>query len=164
MTALAACGPSHGANFDYPNQPPVPTGASVVASTKGADDDDPMRGRQIVIDAGSAGPAEVVEFYRQEFPSASGWLPGTPDPDVGGGDLLRLVSHATQRFDEYVEIHPYVGATSEETHRYAVSISRLHVVTDQGKRTVDRCGLAGIWFPTDPQIGRTGARPGPFAS
>ena len=61
-----------------------------------------------------------------------------------------LVSHSDKRFDEYVEIYPYDRRfKSAGPHRYLASISRLYVIPERGERTVNRCGLAGIWFPTD---------------
>jgi len=150
-TALAACGLDYGANFDYPNEPPLPPGATVITDAKGWDDDDPMRGREVVIDIGSARPAELVAFYGERFPSAEGWLPGAPDPDVGGGQLLCLVSHSDERFDEYVEVYPTHGRfKSTRRHRYVVSISRLYVMPEWGERTVNRCGQAASWFSTNP--------------
>lgn len=150
MTALAACDSlGYGADFDYPNEPPVPPGATVIAKEKGWDDDDPMRGREVMIDIGSSRPAELVAFYRDRFPSTEGWLQGTPDPDVGGGDLLCLVGHSDEGYDEYVEIYPYHRHfESAGPDRYIASISRLDAV-DDGERAVDQCGLAAIWFPTD---------------
>ena len=150
LTALAACDLRFGASFDYPNQPPLPSGSTVIAKAKGWDDDDPMRGREVVIDIGTARPAEVVEFYRERFPPTEGWLQGAPDPDVGGGHLLCLVRHSDKEFDEYVEIYPYHrGFKSAGPHRYLTSISRLYVMPEWGKRTVNRCGQASIWFPTN---------------
>lgn len=149
-TALTACGQGYGADFDYPNEPPTPPGATVIADAKGWDDDEPMRGREVVIDIEEVRPAELVEFYRERFPSSEGWLQGKPDADVGGGHLLCLVNQSDKRFDEYVEIYPYARRfKSAGAHRYLVSISRLYVMPEWGKRTVNRCGLAGAWFPTD---------------
>lgn len=131
-------------------KPPRPSGATVIAQAKGWDDDDPMRGRELVIDIGSARPAELVEFYRKQFPSIAGWRQGAPDPDVGGGHLLCLVRHSDKRFDEYVEIYPYdLRFTSAGPHRYLALFSRLNVMPEWGERTVNRCGLASIWFPSD---------------
>lgn len=150
LTALTACSVGYGANFSYPKEPPAPPGASVIAHAKGWDDDDPMRGREVVIDIGSVRRVELVKFYRERFPSAAGWLQGAPDPDAGGGHLLCLVSHSDKEFDEYVEIYPYDSSfTSAGQHRYLVSISRLNVMPDWGERTVNRCGLASTWFPAD---------------
>ena len=152
MLALTGCDPGsgYGASFDYPNDPPVPPGATVVATAKGWDDDDPMRGREVVIDLGSAGPADLVELYRERFAPKSGWRQGRPDADTGGDDLLCLVSHAAAGFDEYVEIYPYDGSfASAGPHRYLARISRLYVMPEPGKRTDDRCGVAGVWFPLD---------------
>lgn len=138
----------YGANFDYPKQPPLPPGARAIATAKGWDDDDPMRGREVVIDVGSTRPAELVAFYRERFPIAEGWRQGTPDPDVGGGHLLCLVDQSDKKFDEYVEIYAYHrGFKSAGPNRYLASISRLYAMGDDGDRTADRCGLAGIWFP-----------------
>jgi len=150
-TALTACGLDYGADFDYPSEPPLPPGATVITHAKGWDDDDPMRGREVVIDMGSARPTELVEFYDQRFPSSEGWLPGAPDPDVGGGHVVCLVSHADKRFDEYVEVYPTHGSQEPTgTHQYVVSISRLFVASEGDDRTVNRCGLAGNWYPINP--------------
>lgn len=147
---LAACGgPDYGATFGYPAEPPVPPGTSVVAKAKGSDADDPMRGREVVIDIAATRRADLVAFYREHFPSTEGWVDGMPDPDAGGGHLLCLVNHAAEDFDEYVEVYPYRdGFTSAGPHRYRASTSRLYAASGQ-ERTVDRCGLAGGWFPSD---------------
>jgi hypothetical protein len=50
-----------------------------------------------------------VAYYRDQFPSARGWLDGKPDADVRGGHLLCLVNHSDDGFDQYVEIYPYSG-------------------------------------------------------
>jgi hypothetical protein len=126
----------------------VPPNATAIATAKGWDDDDPMRGREVVIDTGSIREVDLVEFYREQFPSADGWVDGVADRDVGGGHLLCLVSHADDEFDEYVEIYPYnSNSKSAGPHRYEVSVSRLYV--PEGERTINRCGLAGIWYPTN---------------
>jgi hypothetical protein len=148
MTAVTACDLGYGANFDYPTKPPLPPGATAIATAKGWDDDDPMRGREVVIDMASDRQADLVSFYRERFPSADGWVQGAPDSDVGGGHVLCLVNHADEGFDEYVEIYPYRGGSkSAGPHRYIASVSRLYV--PKGERTVNRCGLAGIWYPTN---------------
>jgi hypothetical protein len=154
LTLVASgCGTSsdYGANFEYPNTPPVPDGAIVVVRATGHDDDDPMRGREVVIETGSTRQAELLEFYDEQFPSTAGWLQGTPDDDVGGGHLVCLARHSDKRFDEYLEIYPYDGDEfkSSSPNRYIVSISRLYVSPEWGKRTANRCGLASIWFPMD---------------
>lgn len=147
---LAACGVGYGADFDYPEALPVPPGATAVAEATGWDDDDPMRGREVVIDLDGDPRADLLAFYTERFPSAEGWLAGAPDADVGGDQLLCLVSHEDDRFDEYVEVHPYDGGSeSAGPGRYLVSVSRLSVPPGQDRRTVDRCGLASIWFPPD---------------
>lgn len=151
MTTLTACNPVYGAAFDYPNEPPVPPGATVIADAKGWDDDDPMRGREVVIDIGSTPQDDLVEFYRERFPAAEGWLEGTSAREDAGWHTLCLVSHANEDFDEYVEIVPHDGdAKSAGPGRYLVSISRLHAVPDQGERTSDQCGQASAWFPLHP--------------
>jgi len=108
-----------------------------------------MRGREIVIDIGNAPQGELLAFYRTQFPSTAGWQQGAADPDVGGSHLLCLVNHSDTRFDEYVEIYAHQhGFTSAAPHRYLVSISRLDAA-DRSERTVNQCGLASIWYPTD---------------
>lgn len=150
LTALTACDASYGTKFGYPRQLPPPAGATVIADAAGRDDDDPMRGREVVIDLGSGGPSKLLEFYTERFPSAEGWQEGTADPDAGGGHLLCLVNHADKRFDEYVEIYPYDrDFSSGGPHRYLASISRLYVPPEQDERTANRCGVARMWFPTD---------------
>ena len=148
MTALSACGTGYGADFGYPSEPPVPTGARVIATATGWDDDDPMRGREVVIDTGNAREADLVEFYRDRLPASDGWVDGTSDPDVGGSHTLCLVSNADRSFDVYLEVYPYgAGSKSSGPHRYLVSISRLYA--QDGGRTTTRCGLASIWYPTN---------------
>lgn len=151
MCALTACGADglqHGANFGYPKEPPVPPGAAVTAKARGQDDDDPMRAREVVFDVGNSLPTEVVNFYRSQFPAGAGWIKGTADPDVGGGHLLCLVRQVDKRFDEYVEIYrDHPSSRPSDAHRYLVSISRLYVSPNSGKRTSDRCGVSATWFP-----------------
>lgn len=144
---LAGCDLGYGASFGYPSEPPVPPGASIIAKAEGWDDDDPMRGREVVIDTAKAGPAELVGFYREQFPPSEGWLDGQPDADVGGGHLLCLVNQSDDGYDVYVEIYPYWGDfESAGPHRYLMSVSRLYVPEGR-ERKVNRCGLAGIWYP-----------------
>ncbi|MFZ2502097.1 MAG: hypothetical protein WAW88_05460 [Nocardioides sp.] len=150
VVLVVGCGVPYGANFDYPEAPPTPGFGSVVAHADGIDDDDPMRGREILIDIGTAKPEELVAFYRARFPDDAGWKQGTDDPDVGGGEILCLVNHSDSRYDEYLEIFKYVsGSRSGGPGRYIVSLSRLHADSESGKRTVSRCGLASIWFPSN---------------
>ena len=82
-----------------------------------------------------------MAYYREQFPTTEGWVEGKPDPDVGGGHLLCLVNNADDEFDEYVEIYEQFTGS-----RYLVSVSRLHV-HDENDRTINRCGLAGNWYP-----------------
>lgn len=156
MTASAACAPIYGASFDYPNEPPVPPGATVIADAKGWDDDDPMRGREVVIEFRNAEQDELVEFYRKSFPSTAGWSEGTAAPEDTDWHLLCLVSHADEDFDEYVEVFPYDDDSydrdlkSAGPGRYLVSISRLHATPEREERTTDRCGQASVWYPINP--------------
>lgn len=146
LTALS----SHGAHFSYPDAPPLPDFAKPVARAYGSDDDDPMRGRETVIDIGEHHQSELVDFYRQRFVAADGWLDGASEADVGGGHALCLVNNASEGYDEYLEIYPYGSEfTSAGPDRFLVSMSRLYVSENGGGRTADRCGLAGIWFPSD---------------
>jgi hypothetical protein len=147
---LTACGMlDYGASFGYPSQPPAPPGTSVIVKATGSDDDDPMRGREVVIERTTASQSDLVTYYRDQFPSDAGWLEGAPDVDVGGDHLLCLVNHSADDFDEYVEIYPYDDHfKSAGADRYLVQVSRLNVASD-GEHTVDRCGVAGGWFPMD---------------
>lgn len=133
----------YGAEFDFPAEPPVPEFAEVVAQSDGSDDDDPMRGRAVVIEVGDHGLSDLLGFYREQFPAEAGWRAGAPDPDVGGGHELCLVNNGSSDYDEYLE----VNEQSARPNRYWVSLSRLHVRPEWGERTVNRCGLARIWFP-----------------
>ncbi len=141
---------SYGAHFGYPVAPPLPNFAKPVAQANGSDDDDPMRGRETVIDIGKHNQSELVDFYRQRFAAADGWVDGAPEADVGGGHTMCLVNNASEGYDEYLEIYPYGSEfTSAGPDRFLVSMSRLYVSKKWGARTADRCGLAGIWFPSD---------------
>ena len=151
MAVLASCSFAYGADFDYPSVVPVPPSATVVAKAQGEDEDEPMRGREVVIDIGSSRPADLKTFYRQQFPASAGWREGSPDPDLGGDHLLCLVRHTDQRFDEYAEVDPYSRRfKSSGPRRYIASISRLYVRPEWGERTENRCGQASIWFPVNP--------------
>lgn len=116
---------------------------------KGFDDDDPIRGREVVIAAPGTSRSELVAYYRDQFPTDAGWLEGTPYNVVGVGHLLCLVNHSGDGFDEYLEIYPYTeGFKSAGADRYLVQLSRLYAGSDD-ERTVNGCGLASIWFPMD---------------
>lgn len=142
LGTLTACSPPYGASFGYPDAPPVPSFAAQTDASSGSDDDDPMRGRSVVVDIGEHAPADLVAFYRERFPATAGWRPGTPDADVGGQQLLCLVSNAHDDYDEYVEVE------EAEDGRYEVFVNRLHVSPARDERTVDRCGLGSIWYST----------------
>jgi hypothetical protein len=140
-----------GADFGYPAAPPVPAFGAVVEEADGFDDDDPMRGREVLIDIGDHTQADLVDYYRRQFTEADGWLAGTAGPDdVGGG--LCLVNHSDDRYDEYVEVYKYDGVFAGRSGRpghYLVSISRLSETLDGEKRTADRCVEASTWYPTN---------------
>lgn len=149
---------SYGAGFDYPATPPQPAFATMVAKADGFDDDDPMRGREIVLDIGTHTESELVDFYREQFPASAGWMEGSPE--VGGERddyIVCLVSNAASGYDEYVEVYRYDGrftngletGPSGGPNRFVVSISRLSVAEEWGSRTVNRCGEAAGWFPSD---------------
>jgi hypothetical protein len=149
LVALAVS--DYGADFDYPAAPPLPPFGTVVEQANGFDDDDPMRGRESLIDIGGHTQSELVDYYRGQFTEADGWLDGTTHPDLGGGrHVLCIVNHADDRYDEYVEIDKYdyqfAGPSGSPNH-YLVSTSRLSVTLDVGRRTSDRCGEAGGWYP-----------------
>lgn len=148
-SALVGCGVNYGPDFDYPGQPPLQAEVGIVAGAQGWDDDDPMRGREIVLDIGTMPRDEFLASYRTMFPSTAGWQEGTPDPEIGGDQLLCLVSHSDPRYDEYIEIYDYEnGFASAGPHRYLVSISRLEAA-EHGERAVDQCGVASGWYPAD---------------
>ena len=64
---------SYGANFDFPAALPLPQAATAVVSADGADDDDPMRSRQQVVDVPADATVALPAFYRQMFPASQGW-------------------------------------------------------------------------------------------
>lgn len=65
---------SCGRTFDYPRQPPVPAHAKVVAAASGSDDDDPMRGREVVVDLGTAALQTLSSSIGSGFPEVPvGW-------------------------------------------------------------------------------------------
>jgi hypothetical protein len=141
---------SYGADFEYPAAPPAPVFATAVTHADGFDDDDPMRGRESVIDVGAHTEAELVAFYREHFPESEGWSDGSPEVDSRDDFSLCLVNTGQSGYDEYVEVYHYGdNFKSGGADRFVVSISRLFVSPDWGSRTTDRCGLAGIWFPSD---------------
>jgi len=147
-TLLAACGldldtGDYGADWDYPDEPSVPTGAVIVADGTAWDDDDPIRGREIVVDIGDATKTDLVRFYRDQFPAADDWVEGSPDADLGGGHLLCLVKQSPQTYDEYLEIYPHKSPDFEYgSHgRYLIAISRV-----SARHEVSRCGAAFAWY------------------
>ncbi|TCJ21583.1 hypothetical protein [Nocardioides jejuensis] len=133
---------SYGADFDFPAAPPTPGFATTVAKADGSDDDDPMRGREVVIDAGTHTEAEVLAFYRTHFPHSSGWADGSAEEDGRTDFSLCRVRTDNSDYDEYVEVYGRGGG------QFLVSVSRLFANSDWGPRRADRCGLAGIWFPS----------------
>lgn len=132
----------NGPAFDYPSQPPVPEGAQVVVQAKGSDDDDPMRGREVVLDLGNESPHELFQFYRHQFTAERGWVDRTTS---ARHRYLCLANRESSDYTEYLEIMPFSGtARYAGARRYIIWRSRLH------KSRTNRCGLSGVWFPIVP--------------
>ncbi|MCW2846570.1 MAG: hypothetical protein JWR90_544 [Marmoricola sp.] len=141
---------SYGADFDYPSAPPTPAFAEMIAHAEASDDDDPMRGRERVIDIGERTEHSLVAYYRQHFPQSKGWSDGSSQPASPADFSLCLVNSSESGYDVYLEVYRYDHSfTSGGDGRFMVSISRLYVRSDWGPRTTDRCGVAGAWFPSD---------------
>jgi hypothetical protein len=142
---LSSCG----GTFDYPKQPPVPPDAKVVASASGSDDDDPMRGRELVVDIGAADAQKLLQFYRERFPQSAGWADETPDDT--SDDSLCLVNRESSDYDEFMEFIPYRGTSRYAgPGRFLVWTSRLHTRSNPNQSPKNRCGFSLIWFPIAP--------------
>ena len=145
---LSSCTPpGQATSFGYPQRPPVPTGATLMATAEGSDDDDPMRGRELLIDVGSADSRSLFDFYRERFPESGGWTEEQP----ASTPSLCLVNRESSDYDEFVEVVPYRGSAHDAgPHRFLVWTSRLHVRSNPNESPRNRCGFSGIWFPLAP--------------
>lgn len=131
---------TYGANFDFPRILPLPPAATEVLSDEGADDDDPMRSRQQIVDVPADSPLALPAFYRQMFPASEGWS----DLPVKGDQQLCLANWSTDDYTEVVEVFNYTGSrVPTQPGRHLVMISRLQHADD------DPCGMAAIWIPSD---------------
>lgn len=108
--------------FGYPDEAPVPGGATVLVTDAGWDDDDPMRSRHQVIDINDGSPSSLLDFYREAYPASAGWAPVR----AGREQELCLVDRGDHRYTEVLEVFPYRGTRVEQGRgRYLVMISRL---------------------------------------
>lgn len=140
LGALFGCSPMYGADFEYPSEVPVPESATVLATDKGWDDDDPMRSRQRVIDIRDGSLPALLDFYRQTFTTSDGWT----SVKVSSDQELCLVNRSDDRYTELLEVFPYSGARVEHRPgRYLVMTSRIEQV---GRKP---CGVATAWIPSD---------------
>ena len=131
----------YGAGFDYPSALPLPQSATTVLSDDGADDDDPMRSRQQVIDMPTDSAPALLAFYRQTFPATKGWT----DQPVQGDHELCLVNRSNDKYTEVVEVFSYTGSrVPVQPGRHLVMISRLQASGDE-----DPCGMANAWVASD---------------
>lgn len=125
--ALLACGPLYGADFGFPADVPVPDSAVVVLHDQGADDDDPLRSRQQVIDVATSSPTAAFDFYRTAYPASEGWR---TRKDGTTGELC-LVNRSRSHYTEVLDVSPYAGT------RVATRPGRYLVAT-AGSRTSPR--------------------------
>lgn len=131
---------SYGANFAFPDALPLPQGSTAVLSADGADDDDPMRSRQQVVDVPADATVALPAFYRQRFPASQGWS----DLPVTGDQELCLVNKTSDKYTEVVEVFNYTGSrVPTQPGRHLVMISRFESADD------DPCGLANAWVDSD---------------
>ncbi len=138
--ALAGCSLSYGADFDYPSNVPVPESATVLATDKGWDDDDPIRSRQRIIDVQDGSLPALLDFYRQTFNTSDGWT----SVEVVGDQKLCLVNRSDDHYTELLEVFTYSGIrVPDRPDRYLVMVSRLERVGDEP------CGLAQAYIPSD---------------
>lgn len=119
---LSGCvGSGYGASFDYPSPPPVPTGTSVVVEDTGADDDDPIRSRVLVLDTQTIADGELKDSYRDAYPRSDGWAPAQRPH---GADLC-LVNRTDDEFTQVLEVYPYAGSqVAGKPERRLVVLSR----------------------------------------
>lgn len=131
---------SYGANFDFPAALPLPQAATAVVSADGADDDDPMRSRQQVVDVPADATVALPAFYRQMFPASQGWS----DLPVTGDQELCLVNKTSDKYTEVVEVFNYTGSrVPTQPGRHLVMISRFE------SADADPCGMANAWVDSD---------------
>lgn len=144
-SSLGGCGLLYGADFGYPSAPAAPDGARVLVTARAADDDDPMRGRVLVLDLGGAEAAEVGSSYREAYPADDGWI----DLRLTSGDQrLCLVRRTDEGWTDYVEVFRYRGSRVEaQPDRVLVMRSRIANVTPDTERRT--CGLATGWVSPD---------------
>ena len=131
--------------FGYPDEPANPSGARVLVTDKGQDDDDPTRARVSVIDFGAVPRPEMLDFYRSTYGHDDGWR----EQDVSGyGQELCLVRHTGDGYTELLEVFHYAGSRVHRGDgRHLVMLSRLSHL-DPGSDAAS-CGLATAWIPTD---------------
>lgn len=143
--ALTACQSITGARLDYPQAAPFPAGTAVLVADKGRDDDDPIRSRQQVLDLGATTQADLVEFYRDAYPSSEGWQ----DAKMRGDQQLCLVNKENSEYTQVVEVEMYGGTRLPVTpKRRLVTVSRIEH-PDQHV-----CGLASAWTSLDLVLSR----------
>jgi len=137
LTATVAGCSIYGANFDYPSAAPVPAGASVVLTDKGWDDDDPIRSRVQVIDAGGTTVDGLRDFYRDAYPRSDGWM--TVDSE---GQELCLVNRTNDDYTQVLDVTRYEGSrVTVQPDRHLVVVSRIEHAPRRP------CGVAAAWIP-----------------
>ena len=131
---------NYGAKFDFPAALPLPQGTTAVLSADGADDDDPMRSRQQVVDVPAGSTVSLPDFYRDLFPAGQGWS----DLPLTGDQELCLVNKRNDEYTEVVEVFNYTGSrVPAQPGRHLVTISRFQ------SADADPCGLANAWVDSD---------------
>src|SRR6478735_5188576 len=106
---LGSCsvyGAPYGAAFGYPNEPPIPPGATIIASDTGQDDDDPIRSQIQVIDAQRSTAGELLAFYRAPYPESACWETVNPE----SWQELRLVNRASDGYTQVLDVSDYGGS------------------------------------------------------
>lgn len=136
--SLAGCGSLAG--LAYPQEIPVPSGARVIATDEGSDNDEPMRSRLAVVDIGDEPVGALVGFYRDRFSAADGFT----EQSVADDQVLCLLRQQENGALNLVEIVAYRGTRVPTNHgRYLVSKTTFAQSID------DPCGYTHMWTPPD---------------
>ena len=134
--------------YDWPPDPPVPASASVIASDRGWDNDDPIRSALLVVDVGTMTTQQLVDSTRAALSEADGWHEQVPGEPLGT-DVLCLVREGAAA-TEVVEIWRYEGTRVDEAPgRYLLARSAFYSAYGPPPHGGGMCGVSLGWAPTD---------------